>query len=222
MTTKAPGGWTNHRFADDEIHHIDPTQLLAHPSNARRHEGPQREAIRESVDRLGVIAPLTVNVQTDTVLDGHMRIEEAITAGASTVPVVFIDVTPEEEARILASFDAIGAMATWEGFILADLLEQAPIESQALAGILAEEAKVSPYADDDLDRFGGGGGGGGDPEGGGGGEWENFDGITLCLPMTADDRATVMRWLQWQRSELDVETTAQALIFIARAAELPA
>ncbi len=54
----------------------DPEQLLANPFNYRRRPGMQREALRDSLDELGVIKPVIVNEVTGHLVDGHARIEE--------------------------------------------------------------------------------------------------------------------------------------------------
>ena len=59
---------------------VDPTQLLAHELNARRHPGAQRDALRESLGRVGWVDVVKVNQRTGKVVDGHARVEEAITA----------------------------------------------------------------------------------------------------------------------------------------------
>lgn len=100
---------------------VDPTDLLAHPLNARRHGGHQRQILREALGRFGWIAPVIVNQRTAHVLDGHARIEEAITAG-STLPVLYVDLPPEEESAVLAGFDPIAALASYDDEVLVDLL----------------------------------------------------------------------------------------------------
>ena len=116
MTT--PPAWEDRIVAYEAG--VDPEQLLAHPLNARRHPGPQREALRESVGNIGWVAPVVANQQTGHLLDGHARVEEAITAG-ETVPVVYVDLTEDEERFVLATLDPISAMATYD-FETVDLL----------------------------------------------------------------------------------------------------
>ena len=99
----------------------DPEQLLAHPANARRHPGKQRDALRASLDKAGWVSPVIVNRKTGRVLDGHARVEEAITRGVQ-VPVAYVTVTEDKESYILATFDAVGSMAEFDQQALTDLL----------------------------------------------------------------------------------------------------
>src|SRR5665811_628211 len=85
--------------------------LLANPENWRRHPGTQRDALRGSLGTLGWIQQVLVNKQTGYVIDGHARIEEALTKHEKTVPVLYVDLSPEEERLALATLDPIGEMA---------------------------------------------------------------------------------------------------------------
>lgn len=127
---------------------IEPDQLLANPLNARRHPGDQRDAIRASLDTLGWVDVVKVNTRTGRMLDGHMRTEEALSAGV-TVPVLFLDLTEDEERRMLATLDPIAGMATYDADVLADLIDGLEFED-ALQGLLAkigDEATSLPPLD---------------------------------------------------------------------------
>ena len=116
---------------------VVPSDVLANPANARRHAGTQRDAMRGSLDELGWIAPIVINTRTDTLVDGHMRVEEAITAGTPVIPVVYVDLSPDEEYLALAILDPIGSMAKFDGDRLEDLLASISTDNQALNDLMA-------------------------------------------------------------------------------------
>jgi hypothetical protein len=89
-----------------------PDQLVANPLNWRTHPGPQRDALRGSLAEVGWVQQVLVNQRTGHVVDGHARVEEALSRQEATVPVLYVDLSPEEEALVLATLDPIGAMAT--------------------------------------------------------------------------------------------------------------
>jgi ParB-like chromosome segregation protein Spo0J len=89
----------------------DPAQLLANPRNWRTHPPRQREALRGSLDTVGWVAQILVNRRTGHIVDGHARIEEAISRGEASVPVLYVDLSDDEERLVLATLDPIGAMA---------------------------------------------------------------------------------------------------------------
>ena len=99
-----------------------PEQLLANPANWRSHPARQRDAIRASLDEVGWVQSIIVNRTTGHVIDGHLRIEEAISAGAPVVPVAYVELSSAEERAVLATLDPIGAMATTSEERLAELL----------------------------------------------------------------------------------------------------
>lgn len=52
-----------------------------------------------------------INRQTGLVVDGHARAALAISRNEPSVPVLYVDLSPEGEAVVLATLDPIGAMA---------------------------------------------------------------------------------------------------------------
>ena len=55
-----------------------PDQLAANPRNWRTHPAAQRKALRGSLDTVGWVQQVIVNKRTGNVVDGHARIEEAL------------------------------------------------------------------------------------------------------------------------------------------------
>jgi DNA modification methylase len=115
----------------------DPEQLLANPRNWRRHPGPQRDALRGALDTVGWVAQVMVNQRTGFVVDGHARVEEAIGRHEPSIPVVYVDLAPEEEALVLATLDPIGAMAETSTERLAELLAEVSVDDAGLSKLLA-------------------------------------------------------------------------------------
>lgn len=114
-----------------------PDQLVANPRNWRTHPGPQRDALRGSLDSVGWVQQVMVNRVTGHVVDGHARVEEALSRGEPTVPVLYVELTEEEEALVLATLDPIGAMAQSDRERLAQLLHDIDTDSTALQAMLA-------------------------------------------------------------------------------------
>lgn len=121
----------------------DPTQLLANPRNWRRHPVPQRKALRGSLSTVGWVQQVMVNQRTGFVVDGHARIEEAITNGEPTVPVLYVDLSEDEEALVLATLDPIGALAESDTKALAELLAEISTSDKGLQDLLTSLAASS-------------------------------------------------------------------------------
>ncbi len=138
-----------------DIKMVPANQLQANPFNARRHPGPQREALRGSLDTLGFVAPILVGKQTQLVLDGHARVEEALTRNEEMLlPVIEVDITEDEEKLFLASFDWITALATYDRDSLDSLLQDVSTDDERLQTMLSEMAKDQGlYIPDDFPEY---------------------------------------------------------------------
>jgi DNA modification methylase len=118
-----------------------PETLLANPANFRRHPERQREALRGSLNELGVIAPVLVNRVTGHLLDGHARVQEYLASGVSGVPVAYVEVPAEKEGLALLSLDPIAALAEHDRAALEALLGSVSTTEESLAGLFADLAK---------------------------------------------------------------------------------
>ena len=134
-------------------------QFLAHDLNARRHPNAQRDALRGSLNAVGWIAPVIVSQRSGKLLDGHARIEEALSRSESAlVPYVLVDVSEAEEAIILGTFDPITGMATYDREVLDALLREIETNDAGLQNLLEElAAKNDLYLTDDAAKPSAGG-----------------------------------------------------------------
>jgi hypothetical protein len=88
-----------------------PDQLTASCWNHRIHPLAQAKAVSAALETIGWIAPVIVNDVTGRVVDGHLRILQALEHGDETVPVAHVELTEDEERTAIATFDAIADMA---------------------------------------------------------------------------------------------------------------
>jgi hypothetical protein len=118
-----------------------PEQLLANPANWRLHPKEQQRALAGALSEIGWVAQVLVNRTTGHVVDGHLRVELAISRGEPSVPVAYVELSEEEERLVLASLDPLAAMATGEQDALEALLASLSPADEALATLLAELAE---------------------------------------------------------------------------------
>jgi DNA modification methylase len=123
-----------------------PDQLLAHPLNWRIHAKAQQDALAGALDQVGWVQNVIVSKRSGFVVDGHARVALALTRGEATVPVVYVDLDPEEEALVLATLDPIGAMATADTEKLEELLAGITVDDAGLAALLGDLAGNDPKA----------------------------------------------------------------------------
>jgi len=119
----------------------NPAELIANPINFRKHPKRQQEAINGSLDALGWIQNVIVNKRTGRIIDGHLRVDQAIVHGEMAVPVQWVDLSEEEEGQALLSLDPIAAMAETNRQTMTDILKQINDTQDALAPYLEDIAK---------------------------------------------------------------------------------
>jgi len=109
--------------------------LIPHGSNWRKHPPTQRAAMEAILEEVGDIDYLKV-VETPEglmLVDGHLR---ADIQADSEVDVVVLDLDPQEQAKVLATFDPLAAMAQTNMDQFLALAETIESESGAIKGLL--------------------------------------------------------------------------------------
>jgi hypothetical protein len=127
-------------------------EFLANAHNIRIHPRAQSEATEGSLEELGWVKSVTVNLRTsdawgpqdryvETLLDGHDRIKIALHRGDEVpVPVEYVDLTPEQEDLFLLWVDEITAQAGKDKAKLATLLAAAKPSDPRMQAFLSELA----------------------------------------------------------------------------------
>ena len=116
-----------------------PDQLLANPANARVHPRTQQDAMAGILGEVGFVQSVLVNQRTGCLVDGHMRVQIALREGQTTIPVTYVDLSPEEERKVLATFDPLGALASTDYGAYGELVDGLELGSESLAGLVAEK-----------------------------------------------------------------------------------
>jgi hypothetical protein len=123
-----------------------PDQLLANPANWRIHPKAQQDALAGALDQVGWVQQVLVNRRSGFVVDGHARVALALSRGEPTVPVLYVDLDPDEEALVLATLDPISAMAGRDDEKLRALLADITVDDAGLLALLGDLAGDDPKA----------------------------------------------------------------------------
>jgi len=115
-----------------------PDQLLANPANWRVHPKFQQDALAAILDEVGWVQDVIVNKTTGYVVDGHLRVALALSRGESSLPVKYVELSEEEEAKIIATLDPLSTLAIADADILAELLTKVATESAAVQTLIDE------------------------------------------------------------------------------------
>lgn len=121
-----------------------------HPDNPNNGDV---DAIVESIVLDGVYRPIYASRATGHIVAGHHVYAAMLSEGMQTVPVIFLDVTPEEELRILAKDNQLARMAWMDPALETELVKRIAQTDQGLAGtgyddawlIKAITSQDSPY-----------------------------------------------------------------------------
>ena len=115
-----------------------PDQLLANPLNFRVHPKSQQDALKGVLEEVGYVQSVIVNRTTGNLIDGHLRVSLALREDQESIPVVYVELSPQEEALVLATFDPISGLAGTDQEKLNELLEEVSTNSAGVEALLAQ------------------------------------------------------------------------------------
>ena len=130
-----------------ELRRVPAGQLRQNPRNWRLHPKAQQEALRGILGEVGYVDALMARELPDgslELIDGHLRAE---TTPDQDVPVLVVDLSEAEAAKILATLDPLAAMAEADAGKLDALLRSVETESQELAAMLTQLAETAGVYD---------------------------------------------------------------------------
>ena len=126
-------------------------ELLDHPDNPR--EGDD-DAVADSIDVNGFYGVILAQRSTRRILFGHTRRRNLVAAGATTGPVMWIDVDDERARKILLADNRTAELARWMPGKLADVLSAMGADIAGSGFTVADVAVAIAQAADaaDADR----------------------------------------------------------------------
>ena len=126
-------------------------EINSNESNWRIHEEEQMDALEGTYEEVGTVQRVIINLRTSpdwgdsqnvkTLVDGHARVELFRKNGETTIPALYIDVSPQQEALVLASLDPITGMATTDKQKLDDLFSTIDSENEKVLRMMDEIAE---------------------------------------------------------------------------------
>jgi hypothetical protein len=107
------------RIINLDVEQTDINLLKHHPRNANRGDV---ESIKQSLAVNGWYGSVVVNKRTNHILAGNHRVMAAKALGWDIVPVQWVDVTPEQELRILVVDNRTTRLGQDDASVIADVL----------------------------------------------------------------------------------------------------
>ena len=117
---------------------VDPLTLKSNPKNWRIHSQRQRTTYLSFKDKYGWLGMPIYNLRTNRLLDGHMRVDEAI-KNKDVCPIILKDLDEDQENEVLALYDSIGLMAQKNNEALQSLINATSSESISRAKTQQEQ-----------------------------------------------------------------------------------
>lgn len=116
-------------------------QILFNPRNWRIHPLAQQDALKGVLEQVGWVQQVIVNQRTGNLVDGHLRCQLAAREGNEVIPVVYVDISEDEEALILATIDPIAGLAVADKQKLAELLDEVQTDDERIMTMIADMAE---------------------------------------------------------------------------------
>jgi ParB-like chromosome segregation protein Spo0J len=116
----------------------NPAKILANPKNWRQHGDEQADAMDATLSEIGWVQSVIVNKRTGRLVDGHLRVDLAKKRGEKKIPVVYVDLSPQEEDQVLATLDPLGDIAGRDPARLEKLLKDLDPKSVALQSFIGK------------------------------------------------------------------------------------
>ena len=122
------------------IEHVELDRLKPDPFNPRRIAEQDLDALTRSIQEFGFVDPIIARREDRAVIGGHQRLLAARRLGLASVPVIFVDLSPEQAKLLNLSLNKISG--AWDEELLARLLaelNETPNVDITLSGFAEDE-----------------------------------------------------------------------------------
>ena len=193
-------------------------QLLAHPDNFRIHGEVQSKIVDGLITDVGWVRHVLVNEKSGRVIDGHLRIANALRKGEDTkVPVDYISLSEEEETLVLTMLDESSKMAFVDTSKRDELIERiksgnhSEIVTSILKALEDKKADLIVAAEKAIAERNTGGMAGVDKQPENPLEW-----VEISIVIRRADKREMFEIIDFAKKVLNIETQADALMQILR------
>ena len=104
------------------IEHVELDRLKPDPFNPRRIAEQELDALTRSIQEFGFVDPIIARREDRAVIGGHQRLLAARRLGLASVPVIFVDLSPEQAKLLNLALNRISG--DWDQELLARLLAE--------------------------------------------------------------------------------------------------
>lgn len=105
------------------VEYVKPGDLIPAEYNPRKMRPSAFVKLKEGITRFGMVDPLIVNERTNTLVGGHQRLRAAMDLGWERVPIVRVDLSPEEEKALNIALNNAELTGTYDKGMLTQVLD---------------------------------------------------------------------------------------------------
>lgn len=135
MATGEAKTWRSRRVKSGQIRAGD---IVPHPNNPKIHPPEQRSAVGASIDELGQLMPIVINVNNGYLVDGHERAWQALNLGEDTlVDVDYVDLSEDEHKKALIIVDRVGHLSQWDRELTELLMQTVQSDDERMQNVFA-------------------------------------------------------------------------------------
>src|SRR5439155_7345368 len=127
-----------------QIVHVPIDDLHPDPKNPRKISSEELDRLTRSLREFGFLQPVIARHDDHIVVGGHQRLVAARRLGYKTVPVIFVDLSPEQSHLLNLALNRISG--DWHEALLARLLA----DLQLAEGV---DLALSGFEDDEIKRL---------------------------------------------------------------------
>jgi hypothetical protein len=110
---------------------------VANPNNWKIHTKDQFDVLDGGLAEVGIVQNIIINVTTGNMVDGHGRILHALKKGEEYWPTTFVELSRDEENKVLMILDPVAAMAATDEEKAVNLASVIETESDAIKALMA-------------------------------------------------------------------------------------
>lgn len=126
-----------------KIGQVRADQLCPHPDNPKHHPWKQRTYTASSINSLGQLAPITVNLTNGYLVDGHDRAWLALDHGDDTlVEVDYVELTEDEHLLAMQILDETGQHFEYNRERLDSLLKQLQSDDSSMQAMIKDDERL--------------------------------------------------------------------------------
>jgi len=130
--------------AELRIEHLSIDDLHPDPANPRRIADSELEALERGIEQFGFIDPVIARREDRVVIGGHQRLLAARRLGLTEVPVVLVDLDPDQARLLNLALNKISG--SWDEALLARLLA----DLNAMPDV---DLSLSGFAEDEVSKL---------------------------------------------------------------------